>query len=67
MNSIGILGIESEKDLTKKEEVKAFKEAFHSFDWNNNGKISYSSLLYAMRRAGANPTGEQQFSLFFLL
>ena len=38
------------------EERKAYYEAFSAFDWNNNGKISYKSLIFAMRRAGVNPT-----------
>ena len=32
------------------------QEAFDDFDWNHNGTISTSSLQYAMRRAGQNPT-----------
>merc|ERR1712183_324880 len=38
------------------EEFLSYKESFDFFDWNKNGKISYSSLQNAMRRAGRNPT-----------
>ena len=48
-----ILNIESEIDVLKEDERKAYLEAF---DWNNNGTISYGSLLCAMRRVGLNPT-----------
>ena len=44
------------KSHLKEEDRKAYFEAFQPFDWNSNGKISYGSLLYAMRRAGVNPT-----------
>ena len=26
------------------DEYKSYKESFDAFDWNNNGKISYTSL-----------------------
>ncbi|XP_023345972.1 neo-calmodulin [Eurytemora carolleeae] len=39
-----------------KEDLEAYKGAFDAFDWNHSGKISYSSLQSAMRRAGQNPT-----------
>ena len=55
-NTMEILKIEPEIDLLKDEERKAYFEAFQSFDWSNNGRISNGSLLYAMRRAGVNPT-----------
>ena len=55
-NTVGILNVDLELDVLKDEDRKAYYEAFHSYDWNNNGKISYSSLIFAMRRAGLNPT-----------
>ena len=55
-NTMAILQIESEIDVLKEEERKAYLEAFEAFDWNSNGTISYGSLLYAMRRVGLNPT-----------
>ena len=42
--------------VAQDDERKAYYEAFSAFDWNNNGNISYKSLIFAMRRAGANPT-----------
>ena len=48
------------------EERKAYYEAFTAFDWNNNGKISYGSLISAMRRAGINPTEVKPFTLYFV-
>lgn len=47
---------EEKARLLRNEDREAYLEAFSSFDWQNNGKISYGSLVYAMRRAGANPT-----------
>jgi len=38
------------------EEYQSYKDSFDAFDWNNNGRIAYSSLQSAMRRSGANPT-----------
>ena len=71
-NTVNILKIDWERDFLKvvrkknqffynmsvieDEERKNYYEAFSAFDWNNNGKISYKSLLSAMRRAGVNPT-----------
>jgi Ca2+-binding EF-hand superfamily protein len=55
-NTVDILKIDLELDVLKDEERKAYYEAFQAFDWNNNGKISYGSLIFAMRRAGLNPT-----------
>ena len=71
-NTVNILKIDWERDFLKvvrkkiqffynmsfieDEERKNYYEAFSAFDWNNNGKISYKSLLFAMRRAGVNPT-----------
>ena len=55
-NTVGILNFDLESDVLKDEERKAYYEAFQAFDWNNNGKISYGSLIFAMRRAGLNPT-----------
>ena len=52
----GIFGIRGDKCQMDKEEIQAYREAFSNFDWNHNGKISYGSLLPAMRRAGVNPT-----------
>ena len=37
-------------------EINSYGEAFDTFDWNKNGRVPYSYLLDAMRRAGANPT-----------
>ena len=54
--TMDILKMEPEIAVLKEEDRKAYFEAFQPFDWNSNGKISYGSLLYAMRRAGANPT-----------
>ena len=48
--------MEPEEAELNEADRKSYLEAFQSFDWNNNGKISYGSLLYAMRRAGVNPT-----------
>ena len=63
MNTVAILRqamdihkMEPEKAVLKKEDRKAYCEAFQPFHWNSNGKISYGSLLYAMKRAGVNPT-----------
>ena len=47
---------EEKARLLRNEDKQAYYAAFHSFDWKNSGKISYGSLLSAMRRAGANPT-----------
>ena len=55
-NTVDILNIDWELDFLKDEERKAYYEAFSAFDWNNNGKISHGSLIFAMRRAGLNPT-----------
>ena len=55
-NTVNILKIDLELDVLKDEERTAYYEAFTAFDWNNNGKISYGSLIFAMRRAGLNPT-----------
>ena len=52
----GIFGIRGDKCQMDKAEIQAYREAFSNFDWNHNGKISYGSLLPAMRRAGVNPT-----------
>ena len=30
------------------DEYKSYKESFDAFDWNNNGKISYTSLQVAL-------------------
>ena len=54
--TVDIFKIDTELDFLKDEERKAYYEAFSAFDWNNNGKISYKSLIFAMRRAGINPT-----------
>ena len=54
--TVDIFKIDAELDFLKDEERKAYYEAFSAFDWNNNGKISYKSLIFAMRRAGINPT-----------
>ena len=54
--TMDILKMEPEIAVLKEEDRKAYFEAFQPFDWNSNGKISYGSLLYAMRRAGVNPT-----------
>merc|ERR1712218_80045 len=37
-------------------EIASYRESFKSFDRNNNGRIGYSCLQSAMRRAGYNPT-----------
>ena len=55
-NTVDIFKIDWELDFLKDEERKAYYEAFSAFDWNNNGKISHGSLIFAMRRAGLNPT-----------
>ena len=55
-NTVNILKIDLELDVLNDAERKAYYEAFQAFDWNNNGKISYGSLIFAMRRAGLNPT-----------
>ena len=55
-STVDILNFDLELDVLKDEERKAYYEAFQAFDWNNNGKISYGSLILAMRRAGLNPT-----------
>ncbi|XP_023327987.1 calmodulin-1 [Eurytemora carolleeae] len=43
-------------DQMEPEEFKSYQAAFDAFDWGHNGKIKYSSLQAAMRRAGQNPT-----------
>ena len=55
-STVDILNFDLELDVLKDEERKAYYEAFQAFDWNNNGKILYGSLILAMRRAGLNPT-----------
>jgi len=45
------------------DEYKSYKESFDAFDWNNNGKISYTSLQAAMRRAGHNPTDVEVYDI----
>ena len=55
-NTVDILNIDWELDFLKDEERKAYYEAFSAFDWNNNGKISHGSLIFAMRRAGRTST-----------
>ena len=56
MSTAGLFGVKNEKNQLNESERRAYREAFNNFDWNNNGKISYGSLLPAMRRAGENPT-----------
>ena len=58
MDGSGTVGkIMEEAAIDISQETKAsFKEAFHCYDWNRNGKISHGSLQNAMRRAGINPT-----------
>ena len=51
-NTVDIFKIDWELDFLKDEERKAYYDAFSAFDWNNNGKISTSALIFAMRRAG---------------
>ena len=53
---MSILNIDTEIDHLEDEEREAYLEAFESFDWNDNGKISYRCLLKAMRRVGLNAT-----------
>ena len=48
-----ILKIEPEME---DEDRKAYFGAFQSFDWSNNGNLSFASLMFVMRRVGANPT-----------
>ena len=55
-STAGIFGFHGEKTTMNEAERQAYREAFCNFDWNGNGKISYGSLLPAMRRAGVNPT-----------
>ena len=55
-STAGIFGFHGEKTTMNEAERRAYREAFCNFDWNGNGKISYGSLLPAMRRAGVNPT-----------
>ena len=43
-------------NFVQDEERKAYYDAFSAFDWTNSGKISHNSLIFAMRRAGINPT-----------
>ena len=52
----GIFGISGDKNNLNETERRFYREAFNNFDWNGNGKISYGSLLPAMRRVGVNPT-----------
>merc|ERR1739848_317378 len=55
-NTVDIFKIDWELDFLKDEERKAYYEAFSAFDWNDNGKISTGVLIFALRRAGLNPT-----------
>ena len=55
-STMDILRMQPEIGILSDDQRKSYFEAFQTFDWNNNGKISYGSLLPAMRRAGANPT-----------
>ena len=48
-STAGIFGIGGEKSHLNEADRKSFREAFNNFDWNGNGKISYGSLLPAMR------------------
>lgn len=43
-------------EYLEQDQVQSFKEAFESFDYNDNGKVSLHCLQALMRRAGANPT-----------
>ena len=45
-----------EEQTMLENEITSYREAFALFDWNKNGRVPYSYLLDAMRRAGANPT-----------
>ena len=52
-----IVKVKEEATIDISQEIRtSFKEAFHCYDWNRNGKISHGSLQNAMRRAGINPT-----------
>ena len=55
-STAGIFGIRGDKNNLNETERRFYREAFNNFDWNGNGKISYGSLLPAMRRVGVNPT-----------
>lgn len=55
-STAGIFGISGDKNNLNETERRFYREAFNNFDWNGNGKISYGSLLPAMRRVGVNPT-----------
>ena len=55
-STAGIFGIFGDKNNLNETERRFYREAFNNFDWNGNGKISYGSLLPAMRRVGVNPT-----------
>ena len=55
-STTGIFGIRGDKNNLNETERRFYREAFNNFDWNGNGKISYGSLLPAMRRVGVNPT-----------
>ena len=55
-STVGIFGVNGDKNQMKEEDRRSYREAFNNFDWNGNGKISYGNLLPAMRRAGVNPT-----------
>ena len=51
----GAMAGEEEQTMLENE-ITSYREAFTLFDWNKNGRVPYSYLLDAMRRAGANPT-----------
>jgi Ca2+-binding EF-hand superfamily protein len=53
-NTVGILNFDLELNVLKDEKRKAYYGAFQAFDWNINGKTSYGSLIFIMRRAGLN-------------
>ena len=55
-STAGIFGISGDKHNLNETERRFYREAFNNFDWSGNGKISYGSLLPAMRRVGVNPT-----------